>query len=78
MVTAMLKLTRLNDEIVAVNPDHICLVDASPDTRLHLFGGENIIVKETIDELIEKLVDYRRRVHTPVMAMTLRQEGDAT
>lgn len=58
----MIKLTRLNNHIVAINPDHIGWADATPDTTLFMIGGEKIIVRETLDELIAQIVDFRRRV----------------
>jgi flagellar protein FlbD len=58
----MLKLTRLNNNIVAINPDHIGWVDATPDTTLFLLNGEKIIVRETLDELIDAVLAYRRAV----------------
>ena len=56
----MILLTRLNHDVVAVNPDHIALVEAKPDTTLSLFGGDRLIVLESIDELIARIGDYRR------------------
>jgi len=58
----VIKLTRLNNHVVAINPDHIGWADATPDTTLFMISGEKIIVRETIDELIEQVVDYRRSV----------------
>jgi flagellar protein FlbD len=58
----MLKLTRLNNHIVAINPDHIGWADATPDTTLALIGGEKIIVRESIDELIALVVEFRRLI----------------
>jgi len=58
----VIKLTRLNNHVVAINPDHIGWADATPDTTLCMIGGEKIIVRETLDELIEQVVDFRRRV----------------
>ena len=59
---AMLKLTRLNRHTVVVNPDHIYLAEALPDTTLRLLNGDTIIVRESLDELIERVVEYRRTV----------------
>jgi flagellar protein FlbD len=56
----VLKLTRLNRHPVAVNPDHISWIDEAPDTTLCLISGDKLIVRETIDELIEQLIAYRR------------------
>jgi flagellar protein FlbD len=58
----MIKLTRLNHQVVAINPDHISWIDISPDTTLFLLGGEKILVLESLDELIEEVVKFRRRV----------------
>ena len=58
----MIKLTRLNNHVVAINPDHIGWADATPDTTLCLIGGEKIIIRETIEELIAQVVEFRRRV----------------
>jgi flagellar protein FlbD len=58
----VIKLTRLNNHIVAINPDHIGWVDLTPDTTLFLIGGEKIIVRETLDELILAVIDFRRAI----------------
>ena len=58
----MIKLTRLNNNVVAINPDHIGWVETTPDTTLFLIGGEKIIVRETLDELIAAVVAFRRSV----------------
>lgn len=62
----MLKLTRLNNQIVVVNPDHIYAADAAPDTVLRLANGETILVKESLDALIDLVVAYRQRVRDPL------------
>lgn len=58
----MLKLTRLNNNLVAINPDHISWVEATPDTTLFLINGERILIREPLDELIALVVEYRRLV----------------
>ena len=58
----VIKLTRLNNHIVAINPDHIGWAEATPDTMLSMIGGEKINVRETLEELIAQVIEYRRRV----------------
>ena len=58
----MIKLTRINNHVVVVNPDHIYAADAAPDTTLRLANGETILVKESLDGLIDLVVAYRRRI----------------
>jgi flagellar protein FlbD len=58
----VIKLTRLNNHVVVINPDHIGWADSTPDTTLFMISGEKIIIRETVDELIDQVVDFRRRV----------------
>ena len=58
----MIKLTRLNRSTVAVNPDHIAWIDAAPDTTLCLIGGDKLIVRESVVELVDKVIEFRRLV----------------
>ncbi len=58
----MLKLTRLDHRIVAINPDHIAWVEATPDTTLCLLGDRKVIVRETVDEVVERFIEARAKV----------------
>jgi flagellar protein FlbD len=60
----MLKLTRLNNHTVAINPDHISWADTTPDTTLALIGGEKIIVRETLDDLIRLVIEFRQAIRS--------------
>lgn len=62
----VLKLTRLNRQTVAINPDHIVCVDVAPDTTIRLYSGEKILVLESLDELIASYIKLRRAIHSPV------------
>ncbi len=55
----MIKVTRLNGKEFYVNCDLIEFIESTPDTVLTLTTGKKIIVNETIDEVIEKIVKYR-------------------
>ena len=72
----MIKLTRLNNSTVAINPDHIGWVEALPDTTLFLIGGDKILVRETLDELVERVVAYRRAVRQGTVDLTNEALGD--
>jgi flagellar protein FlbD len=63
----MLKLTRLDNHTIAINPDHVAWVEATPDTTLCLLGDRKIIVRESVDEVIERFVAARARIGcTPI------------
>jgi flagellar protein FlbD len=58
----MLKLTRLDHHLIAINPDHVAWVEATPDTTLCLIGDRKIIVRESLDEVVERFIAARAAV----------------
>lgn len=66
----MLKLTRLDHRMVAINPDHIAWVEATPDTTLCLLGDRKVIVRESVEEVIERFVAARARVGCTTIGVT--------
>lgn len=59
----MVLLTRLNGRTFVVNAELIKMIESTPDTLLTLVNGDCIMVRETVDEVVEKAVDYQRRIH---------------
>jgi flagellar protein FlbD len=55
----VLQLTRLSGAIFAINPDLIERAEATPDTVLTLVNGGKYVIRETLDELIAIISDYR-------------------
>ena len=56
----MIKLSRLNGSDIVVNPELIEWIESNPDTTLCLATGSKIIVKNGADEVIAKIMDYRK------------------
>lgn len=63
----MIKLTRLNGSEFWVNQDHIQFLERTPETVLSLADGKKLTVKETPEELIEKVLQFRSLVAPPVL-----------
>jgi flagellar protein FlbD len=59
---AVIQLTRLNGNPIALNSDLIKFVENAPDTVITLINGEKIIVREASDDVIRRIVDFRRSV----------------
>ncbi len=57
----MIKITRLNGSTLVVNSDMIEFLEATPDTIITLTTGRKVIAKESVNELIDKVVEYKRR-----------------
>lgn len=58
----MIRLTRLNGQPMAVNSDLIKFIENAPDTVLTLVNGEKVLVRETTDQVLELIVQFRRAV----------------
>jgi flagellar protein FlbD len=58
----MIKLTRLNGNPIMINSDLIKTAEASPDTMLTLINGEKLIVREELDDVVERVMRYRARL----------------
>lgn len=58
----MIQLTRLNNSPLIVNSDLVKFVEQSPDTVITLVNGEKLLVREKADEVLNRIVEYRRSV----------------
>ena len=56
----MIKVSRLNGQQFIVNADLIKFIEEAPDTILTLTTGEKLIIKESMDELIDRIMAYYR------------------
>jgi flagellar protein FlbD len=55
----VIRVTRLNGEQFALNPDLIERVEAHPDTVAFLLDGTKYVVKETVDEVLQEIREFR-------------------
>jgi flagellar protein FlbD len=62
----MITLTRLNGQQFVVNAEKIRYVEQTPDTVVCTDHGEKLMVKETIQEVIRRSIDYGRMVRRPI------------
>lgn len=60
----MIQLTRLNNARLALNCDLIKYVEAAPDTVITLLNGEKLVVRESTEQVIERVREFRRSVAT--------------
>ena len=56
----MIRLTRLNNQPLAINSDLIKWVESAPDSVITLISGEKVVVKETVDQIITEVLAFRR------------------
>lgn len=58
----MITVTRLDKRVVVLNADLIKMLEATPDTIITLINGDSLIVRESVDEVVRRAVDYQRQV----------------
>lgn len=58
----MITLTRLNDKQFVVNAELIKIVESTPDTLITMINGDRMVVKESLEEVVRKAVEYGRQV----------------
>lgn len=56
----MIVLTKLNGQEFVLNACLIRTVERTPDTMVRLTGGESIMVREPMEEVIERAVEYEQ------------------
>ncbi|MGD0212155.1 MAG: flagellar FlbD family protein [Terriglobales bacterium] len=63
----MIQLTRLNNHPLVVNSDLIKFVEQAPDTLITLVNGDKIVVRESAQDVLERVVYFRRSVLQGIM-----------
>ena len=58
----MIRLTRINHEPLILNSDLIEIIETTPDTVLTLTTSQKIVVRESPDDIVERIVQFRRRL----------------
>lgn len=58
----MIELTSLHDEIFYLNIDRMEKMQVLSDTLITLIDGKVIRVKETPDEIIEKIIEFKKQI----------------
>lgn len=58
----MIIVSRLNGERFGVNAEHIERAEETPDTVLTLVDGKKYLIRESMEDVIEKIVAYRARI----------------
>lgn len=61
----MIHLTRINHVSLVLNADLIEHVEVTPDTVITLTTGQKFMVLECPDEVIAKVIEFRRSINLP-------------
>ncbi len=58
----MIEVMRLDGKVYWVNPHMIESMETTPDLTLTMLSGKKILVKNSPSEVIEKIIEYRKKI----------------
>ena len=58
----MIEVERLNGSKYFINPHMIESMESLPDLTITMLSGKKVIVKNSPEDIINKIVDYRKRI----------------
>lgn len=58
----MIDLTLMNKSKFSLNEDHIEKIENVPETVITLSNGKRYLVLESIDEINNKIINYKRKI----------------
>lgn len=58
----MIRVTKLNGHTIVVNAELIKTLEETPDTMVTMINGDHLVVRESVDEVVERAIEYRRRI----------------
>jgi flagellar protein FlbD len=64
----MIRVTRINNQSILLNSDLIEQIETVPDTTIALTTGQRLFVRETADEILSRIVEFRRRIAAGIPA----------
>lgn len=64
----MIRLTKLNDREFILNAEMIEFVESTPDTMISLVSGKKILVAESVDQVVERVIEYKKNCHKPLFS----------
>jgi flagellar protein FlbD len=61
----MIKVSLMNGSEIVLNSDLIEFVEATPDTVISLSTGKKVMVHESVSEVLDRVIEFRRRLGGP-------------
>ena len=58
----MIRLTKLNNSSFVINCELIETLESTPDTIITLNNGKKYVVADSIDEVIDRVIQYKKRI----------------
>lgn len=59
----MIYLKKINNEEFVLNVDLIETIEKTPDTVITLTNGHKLVVSETLNQIIDKVINYKKKIY---------------
>jgi flagellar protein FlbD len=70
----MVRLHRLNKEEFVLNADFIETLEATPDTVVTLTNGKKLMVKNSVDDIVNQVIEYKRFCNQSIRVVADKKE----
>ena len=60
----MISLTRINRHPIVINSDLIEHIETTPDTVISLTNGQKLVVLESVEMILRRVIDFRRAINS--------------
>ncbi len=70
----MVALSRLNGEKFVLNADFIEMVEETPDTVVTLTNGKKLMVKDRLDDVLKRVIEYKRLCNQTIQVVRKEKE----
>jgi flagellar protein FlbD len=70
----MIALQKLNGQEFVLNADYIEMVESTPDTVLSLTNGKKLIVKNSVEDIVRKVVEYKQLCNHTLSVITRNRD----
>lgn len=60
----MIKVTGINEKEFVINEEHIEKIEEVPESMITLSNGKKYIVIESPDEIIRRVIEYKRKIYS--------------
>ena len=62
----MIEVTRFNGRKLVINAELVKFVESTPDTLITLTTNDRILVKDKVEEVVEKIIQYQRLIRNGI------------
>ena len=74
----MIKITDVGGNEKYINCDLIERIEVIPDTLLVLVNGHNVIVRDKADDIVSRIVSFRKSCNETISVVSVEKENDET